>query len=185
MNHQRQNQLNASRTFQGQRRHDGPGLRRAPESGVFLVADSPSRTQQQDQAPITPSRDARWYLRWRVSDSSIPTLIFVRRTGAIVAANEAAARAYGFTREELLARSISDLVPPTGSLADRLLALHHPETRWTAPLVQRRKDGSTFLAEVGMLEAGVAESATMVIVVDVREGTSTSLTACEARGEAS
>lgn len=97
----------------------------------------------------------------------MPVLIFVRATGAIVAANDAAARAYGWTHDELLESRISDLVPPTDRFVDRLLRHDHPQTRWTEPLPNHRKDGTTFWAELAMLETGVTHSETMAMVVRV------------------
>lgn len=94
-------------------------------------------------------------------------LIFVRATGAIVAANDAAARAYGATHEELLASFISELAPPPDRVIDRLLRLRHARPMWTGPLLQHRRDGTTFWAELGILEAGATDSATMAIVVKV------------------
>lgn len=148
--------------------HGGNGERRVahpppPESGTFLRADAPHAL---DESPVLRSRAPNWYPRWRVAASPIPMLIFLRSSGAIVAANDAAARAYGWTHGELLESSISDLVV-WNDLVDRQLGRHHPETKWTAPVLHRRKDGTTFLAELGLLEAGVTGAATMAVVVRV------------------
>ncbi|HET9624823.1 MAG TPA: PAS domain-containing sensor histidine kinase [Kofleriaceae bacterium] len=74
-------------------------------------------------------------------------LVIVADTGAIVEANLAAVRAYGYTRDELLARTIYDLrieTPPSVGAqmraADRAGFLFETE--------HRRKDGSTFPVEV-------------------------------------
>lgn len=94
-------------------------------------------------------------------------LVFVRASGAIVAANDAAARAYGTTREALLESFISELVPSPNRIVERLLRLRHTETMWTGPLLQRRLDGTPFWADLGILETGAAGAATMAIVVKV------------------
>lgn len=141
---------------------------RAAESGVYL---------RQDVLPKRPPRGLRergwgalpWFRRWRVSTSPFPTVIFVRATGAIVAANDATVRAYGWSRDALLASSIADLVPPAGRVLDRLLRHSHSDVTWTEPLLHQRKDGTTFSAELGLLETGVTNSATMAVVVRVRE----------------
>jgi PAS domain S-box-containing protein len=139
----------------------------AEDSGVYLTLDPAIVAQQarRAQLPLPP----HWRPRWRVSASPIPMLIFVRATGAIVAANDAAVRAYGWTHEELLESSISDLVPPTDRFVDRLLRHDHRETTWTEPLLHHRKDGTTFWGELGMIETGITKSETMAVVVKVEE----------------
>ena len=91
--------------------------------------------------------------------------IFLRTDGAIVAANDAAVREYGWTQEELLEATIADLVPPVDRFVDRLLRHAHRQTKWAEALLHRRKDGTSFRADLGMLQAGVADSATMAVVV--------------------
>jgi len=163
--------------FFGNEPHHGPGLRRtAPESGKFLRGEA---ERQADAAP-TPSLEPAAHPRWRVAASLIPTLIFVRATGAIVAANDAAARAYRATREELLECFISDLVPPSERVVDRLLLrLRHPHAMWTGPLLQRRTDGTTFWAEIAVIETGVTGSTTMALVVKVEDPPSRNATSLD------
>jgi len=72
-------------------------------------------------------------------------------------------------REELLESFISELVARADDVSDRLLRLRHPETTWTRPLVQRRMDGTTFRAELAVLEAGATGSATIMVVLNVEE----------------
>jgi PAS domain S-box-containing protein len=137
---------------------------RAMDSGIYLSVDGAAGGKRESRAQR--SRERSWHLRWRVfSSSPIPMLIFMRTTGAIVAANDAAVREYGWTEEELLASSISDLVPATDRFVDRLLRHAHPQTTWTPTLIQHRKDGTTFRADMGMLQAGVTDSATMAVVM--------------------
>lgn len=147
----------------------GPGVRRtAPESGKFLRRDAEPWTDAGAVAERHPTLEPPAHPRWRMAKSAIPMLVFVRATGAIVAANDAAARAYRATREELLESFISDLVPPSERIVDRLLLrVRHPQTMWTGPLLQRRTDGTTFWAEIAVVETGVTGSTTMAIVVKV------------------
>lgn len=160
--------------FDDEQRH-GPGLRRtAPQSGKFLRRDAerPAGAGALSEPQPTGLREPPAHPRWRVAASPIPTLIFVRATGAIVAANDAAARAYRATREELLESFISDLVPPSERIVDRLLLrVRHPQTMWTGPLLQRRTDGSTFWAEIAVVETGATGTTTMAIVVKVQDPT--------------
>ncbi|HEX7603372.1 MAG TPA: PAS domain-containing protein [Polyangiaceae bacterium] len=151
----------------------GPGLRRtAPQSGKFLRRDAERPTDAGALLEPRPTGVREPPARWRVAASTIPTLIFVRTTGAIVAANDAAARAYRATREELLESFISDLVPPSERIVDRLLLrVRHPQTMWTGPLLQRRTDGSTFWAEIAVVETGATGTTTMAIVVKVQDPT--------------
>lgn len=143
------------------------GAPQAAESGVYL---------RQDVLAKDAPRDLRergwgelpWFRRWRVSVSPFPMVIFVRATGAIVAANDATVRAYGWSRDALLASSIADLVVPTDRFIDHLLRHSHSDVTWTEPLLHQRKDGTTFSAELGLLETGVTDSATMAVVVRVR-----------------
>jgi two-component system cell cycle sensor histidine kinase/response regulator CckA len=77
-------------------------------------------------------------------------IIFVLGEGGrIVDANERMAEAYGYSREELLALRVEDLVPPSEipALRGRLERLER-EGSYLAEAVHRRKDGSVFPAEV-------------------------------------
>jgi len=167
MEPQRRHRPGATGASYAQRTWDVP---RAPESGTHLRGEGERFTDGESRP--TRSREPSWHLRWRVAASPIPMLIFVRATGAIVAANDAAVRAYGWSHEELLESSISDLVGSTDGGVDRLLRVHHPRTTWTTPALQVRKDGTTFLAEMGMLEAGLTGSATMVLMMKLEDGPS-------------
>ncbi len=116
----------------------------------------------QGDAPEKPAA-----LRWRVPDGPLPMWIFDRATGAILAANPAAERAYGYAVGELLARRVHDICLPDArgrslaSTAQRLDVAEEPDT-----FLQRRRDGSVFEAEVTTLVAGVDQlcAATMVLV---------------------
>ena len=164
MRHQRRQRMDS---YLDQAEEALPSRRGAEDSGIHLRPDAPVRAVHEPRPQGLPG--LTWHPRWRVSASPFPVLIFVRDTGAIVAANDAAVRAYGWTHEELRASSIAALVPPTDRFVDRLLRHDHPQTPWSEPLVHHRKDGTTFWAELVMLETGVTKSETMAVVVKVRE----------------
>lgn len=89
--------------------------------------------------------------------------VFDRATGAIVAANAAAARAYGFAREQLLAMTLEDL----GLAGVALMDARADGPSWTGPCVQRRADGSAFLVEIGVI--GTTDTAAMAILRKLEE----------------
>jgi PAS domain S-box-containing protein len=98
-------------------------------------------------------------------------MLFVRRLdGRIVEANDAALEAYGYTRAELLARTIHDL---RGQSADALTTAQMAQAdargiRFEA--VHRRKDGTTFPVEVSSRGAEDEGDRTLVSVIrDVGE----------------
>ena len=94
--------------------------------------------------------------------------IFDRRSGAILAANDAAARAYGYTREQLLACKVDEICRPCDPGRGLLTTPRSEGASWTGTLRQSRKDGSTFEADVAMTETGDPEHpATMVLVQPV------------------
>lgn len=98
--------------------------------------------------------------------SSFPMWVFNCISGAIVAANEAAARAYGYTRDELLACTIRDLCASRDPDELRLMSLRNGGPLWIGPWKQRRKDGTPFDAEIGLVAArdDAEQPVAMVIV---------------------
>lgn len=166
-NDQRRPLRESNTLFDGAER--APSMPNAAESGTFL-SPYPAGVGATRESRTLRSRERTWHLRWRVfGDSPIPMLIFLRADGAIVAANDAAVREYGWTRDELLEASISDLVPPTDRFVDRFLRHAHRQTKWAESLLHHRKDGTSFLADLGMLQAGVTDSATMAVVMKREE----------------
>jgi PAS domain S-box-containing protein len=89
--------------------------------------------------------------------SHFPMWIFDRVTGAVIDVNDAAMRAYASTREELLVSTVWDMLTPPGPSGVHLLSALHEVVQWTEPWMQRRRDGSEFWAEVGMIDAGDLE----------------------------
>ena len=92
--------------------------------------------------------------------------LFMRRDdGRILEANEAAIKAYGYTREELLELTVHDLrAPETRTQAPEQMAMAGAqgilfETR------HQRKDGSTFPVEVSSQGASIAGTPTLISVI--------------------
>ena len=75
-------------------------------------------------------------------------MLFVRPDGRIAEANHAALAAYGYTREELLSRSVFDLrLPEEADIVSRQLAAASSGSM-RFETIHRRKDGSRFPVEV-------------------------------------
>jgi hypothetical protein len=86
---------------------------------------------------------------------------FDRTSGRILAANAAACRIYGYTRDELRARSVDDICRSSlGSLLDvDLTGLPQDETVWHC-----RSDRSVFQTEISMIANGPDAGAATVLV---------------------
>ena len=119
---------------------------------------------------ITAHKDAEETLhRYELlADHSRDIILFVRRDdGRILEANAAATKAYGYSREELLALTIYDLraLHTQGLTADQMAeATTHGILFET---VHRRKDGSTFPVEVS--SRGAALGGRPVLISMVRD----------------
>ncbi len=102
-----------------------------------------------------------------VSHSRDGILLIRRSDGRILEANPAAARTYGYTRDELLARKVHDLrAANTSGLTDAQMA--EADARGILfETTHRRKDGSTFPSEVS--SQGVTIGGTRVLVSVVRD----------------
>jgi PAS domain-containing protein len=107
--------------------------------------------------PLSGGATRSWYL----PASPFAMWIFDRRSGALLAANDAALRAYGCTAAQLLACNVDD-VCPGGELLTIPLAM--PAT-WIGTVRQRRRDGSTFESDLALTDVADCEpGATMVLV---------------------
>ncbi|MHB1415282.1 MAG: PAS domain-containing sensor histidine kinase, partial [Chloroflexota bacterium] len=106
-----------------------------------------------------------------LSEHARDIILFVRsRDQRITAANEAAVRAYGYSREEILSLRVEDLrALETGHLTP--LQMREAATRGILfETVHRRKDGSTFPVEVSSRGATIGgESVLLSIVRDITE----------------
>ena len=98
-------------------------------------------------------------------------VLFMRRAdGRILEANAAAQSAYGYSREEMLSLSVSDLrAPDTKQLTDEQMAI--ADTRGILfETVHQRKDGRTFPVEVSSSGAAIDGTRTLISVVrDITE----------------
>jgi PAS domain S-box-containing protein len=86
-------------------------------------------------------------------------------TGRILEANDAAVAAYGYSRGELLNLTIRDLRAPEtlSGAGDQLLEAERKGALFES--IHRRKDGSTFFAEVSSQGTAVGEVQTLVSVI--------------------
>ncbi len=121
----------------------------------------------------TERKQAEDYLRryQLLSDNSRDIILFMRRDdGRILEANAAALQAYGYSREELLARTVHDLRAP-GTQDATLGQMARADTRGILfETVHQRKDGSTFPVEVSSQGATIGEIRTLVSVIrDITE----------------
>jgi len=122
---------------------------------------------------ITERKAAEQILRRfeMLSAHSRDIILFMRRDdGRILEANTAAALAYGFTRDELLALAIQDLrAPGTQGQTAEQMALADTEGILFETL-HRRKDGSVFPVEVSSRGATIEGERTLISVVrDITE----------------
>ncbi len=79
--------------------------------------------------------------------STLPMFTFDRVSRAIVDTNASALVAYGYSRGELLQKTLLDLCEPTP--IDARLAVG--DEMWFGPIAQRRRDGTSFAAELCLL----------------------------------
>jgi len=120
-----------------------------------------------------PERGAGRAANWRLPVSPFPMWIFDRDSGAIMAANDAAAEAYGYTHEQLLACTVDDICPPEGPAEGLRMAPRTDVTPLVRAVRQRHRDGSTFEAEIATIDCSdAAHTATMVLIraTGAREG---------------
>jgi len=114
-----------------------------PEGGTPLVCafvhDITKRKRTEEQLQLTQF----------VSDHAPNSIVWINSQGRICYANEAACRAHGYTREELLAMTIHDLDPdyPAEVWPDHWRELQQADIL-TFESRHRRKDGSIFPIEV-------------------------------------
>lgn len=106
-----------------------------------------------------------------LANHSRDIVLFVRRSdGRIIEGNEAALRAYGFGREELLSLTIHDLrAPETQAAVDRQMATASDEGI-LFETVHHRRDGSVFSVEVSSCGVSIAgERVLLSIIRDVTD----------------
>ena len=99
-------------------------------------------------------------------------ILFMDRGGRIIEANEAAERAYGYTRAELLELTIADLRADQTKTEMAAQMAEADERGTLFESIHRRKDGSVFPVEVSSRGANVGGRRTLVSVVrDITERT--------------
>ena len=97
-------------------------------------------------------------------------ILFVRTDGRIIEANEAAVRAYGYSRQELQSMSIYDLRAPitTPAVAGQMAEADARGILFET--VHRRKDGSLFPVEVSSQGTTMAEQRVLLSIIrDISE----------------
>jgi diguanylate cyclase (GGDEF)-like protein/PAS domain S-box-containing protein len=103
-------------------------------------------------------------------DNPIPMFTYDRQTLQILSANDLALKKYGYSREELLQKRITD-IRPEEDIPALLQMLHDPpEGSTVGPLRHRRKDGSVFWVAVTCHSLSGEDPALRIIVAqDVSE----------------
>jgi PAS domain S-box-containing protein len=135
---------------------DGRACRVAAFSRDVTQRKAAENALRQHELVVQQSRDA---------------ILFVRRDdGRILAANPAAAAAYGYRPEELLGLTVHDLRAP-GTEALTAAQIAEADARGLLfETLHRRKDGSTFPVEVSSRGAATAGTRTLVSVIrDITE----------------
>jgi PAS domain S-box-containing protein len=107
--------------------------------GIIMITEVITERKRADEALATYKL---------LFDHSRDVILLIERGGHLVEANEAAVRTYGFTRDELLSLTISDLrAPDTPELTDSLMNLADSHGLLFETM-HCRMDGSTFPVEV-------------------------------------
>ncbi|GAC1344939.1 MAG: hypothetical protein NVSMB23_20440 [Myxococcales bacterium] len=98
-------------------------------------------------------------------DNSRDKVIFFAADGRILECNRIAERGYGYTREELLRLRLADLVDPSTvqDASEKLSRTTEDGLRFET--LHRRRDGSTFPADVSLRAASVGDERVVVSVV--------------------
>ncbi len=98
----------------------------------------------------TEEIDARFRELFEVSPH--PMIIYDRGTLAIAHVNQAAVEEYGYPREEFLTLSATDIRPPENTPALQREVARASGARYVGVWTHRRRDGSTFEAEISSTE---------------------------------
>jgi len=81
-------------------------------------------------------------------DNALDPIVWLARRGEIIYANDAACKAVGYTRDEILAMGVSDItLDMTPATWEELWEARKEQDGLHSEVLQRRKDGSVFLAE--------------------------------------
>ena len=106
-----------------------------------------------------------------LAEHSHDIILFVdHANGRLVEANTAACRAYGYSREELLALSIQDLRTPESRQLTKDQMVEADAHGILFETSHRRKDGSTFMVEVNSIGANIGGRRLLLSVIrDITE----------------
>ena len=123
------------------------------------------------QPPVESGDTERALARYRLlAEHASDIMFFVRADGRIAEANEAAVRAYGYSREELLGLTVFQLRLPDDQLTAAAQLARAAAGSATFETVHLRKDGSTFPVEVSSQSADTGgERLLFSVVRDVSE----------------
>lgn len=118
-------------------------------------------------------RDSEERYRVLFEGNPMPMIAYDVESLRILAVNEAAVRLHGYSREELLDLSVSDLALPDDENLARFLATRfdpRPDLVHVGLRQQRRKDGSTVEVDLTSLAIGLAgRPARLILTRDVTE----------------
>jgi len=117
---------------------------------VSFALENHAKEQERRTALATLARQESGY-RMLFEANPLPMWVYDLETLRILAANDAAADEYGYTREELLARTIADMRPPeeVQRLMENLRAPNAPRgIQHSGTWEHVRRDGSRFRVEV-------------------------------------
>lgn len=100
-----------------------------------------------------------------ISEHTHDIILFIQLNGRITEANNAALKAYGYEREELLSLNIQNLQIPAlqANIADQIEQAENQ--RIIFETLHRRKDGSTFPVEVCAQGMGVGEERIILSII--------------------
>jgi PAS domain S-box-containing protein len=105
-----------------------------------------------------------------LSERAYDIILFIRRDGQIVEANQAAVMAYGYDRETLLTMTIYDLRGPTTVPQLALQMAQADQNGILFETLHRRKDGSVFPVEVSSIGTDIGgERLLLSIIRDITE----------------
>jgi PAS domain S-box-containing protein len=155
--------------------YDKEGIPRNVEVHAFPIFDETGDLKQIIEycVDITERKRAEEEARRRMllSEYSRDVILFVRRDdGRILEANRAALQAYGYSRDELLTRTVHDLRADAtqAQVLDQMLQADSQGVLFET--IHRRKDGSTFPVEVSSQGATIDGARVLISVIrDIAE----------------
>ncbi len=99
-----------------------------------------------------------------LADNANDIIIFATTEGKIIEANRAALLSYGYTEEEIIGRSIFELIRPDKNLPVRTNPFGAGGEGIYYEAVATRKDGSTFLVEASMQSAHIGDGKVLLSI---------------------